>query len=104
MPFIAIAGRQIEYRIIRPTRRSQRSALIHAAPSARPVEALARMAPHVFVEPRTLESMPHPRGLLPSDLRARLAVHHAHVMWMTPSLAGRTPGCSRSSNLGRSKR
>jgi hypothetical protein len=79
MPFIAIAGRQIEYRIIRPTRRSQRSALIHAAASARPIEALALMAPHVFVEPRTLESMPHPRGLLPSDLRARWANYHAHV-------------------------
>jgi hypothetical protein len=79
MPFIAIAGRRIEYRITRPTRRSQRSVLIHAAASARSVEALALMAPHVFVEPRTLESMPHPRGLLLSDLRARWANYHAHV-------------------------
>jgi hypothetical protein len=53
--------------------------LIHAAASARSVEALALMAPHVFVEPRTLESMPHPRGLLLSDLRARWANYHAHV-------------------------
>jgi hypothetical protein len=103
MPFIAIAGRQIEYRIIRPTRRSQRSALIHAAASARPVEALALMAPHVLVEPRTLESIGHIREVYCPPIFApgwRIITR----MWMTPSLAGRTPGCSRGSNLGRSKR
>jgi pimeloyl-ACP methyl ester carboxylesterase len=53
-------------------------ALIHAA--ARPVAGLVLMAPHVFVEPVTVESIARIReSYRATDLRARLAKYHARV-------------------------
>jgi pimeloyl-ACP methyl ester carboxylesterase len=55
-------------------------ALIHAAAARRPVAGLALMAPHVFVEPNTVESITRIRDTYrTSDLKARLARYHAHV-------------------------
>ena len=55
-------------------------ALIHAATSGRPVAGLALMAPHVFVEPETVESIARIRETYrTTDLRARLAKYHARV-------------------------
>lgn len=55
-------------------------ALIHAAASGRPVAGLVLMAPHVFVEPETVESIARIRETYrATDLRARLAKYHAHV-------------------------
>ena len=55
-------------------------ALIHAAAAGRPVAGLALMAPHVFVEPNTVESITRIRDTYrTSDLKARLARYHAHV-------------------------
>jgi pimeloyl-ACP methyl ester carboxylesterase len=55
-------------------------ALIHAAASGRPVHGLVLMAPHVFVEPICLESIARIRDTyLATDLKQRLARHHAHV-------------------------
>jgi pimeloyl-ACP methyl ester carboxylesterase len=55
-------------------------ALIHAAASGRPVQGLALMAPHVFVEPVCLESIARIRdSYSKTDLRQRLAKYHAHV-------------------------
>jgi pimeloyl-ACP methyl ester carboxylesterase len=55
-------------------------ALIHAGASGRAVAGLALMAPHVFVEPVCVQSIARIRETYrTSDLRARLARHHAHV-------------------------
>jgi pimeloyl-ACP methyl ester carboxylesterase len=55
-------------------------ALIHAGASGRPVAGLALMAPHVFVEPVCIQSIARIRETYrTSELRARLARHHAHV-------------------------
>ena len=55
-------------------------ALIHAAASGRPVHGLVLMAPHVFVEPICLESIARIRETyFNTDLKQRLARHHAHV-------------------------
>ncbi len=55
-------------------------ALIHAAAAGRPVAGLALMAPHVFVEPVSVESIARIRNTYrTSDLKARLARYHAHV-------------------------
>ena len=55
-------------------------ALIHAAASGRPVRGLVLMAPHVFVEPICLESIARIRDTyFNTDLKQRLAKHHAHV-------------------------
>jgi pimeloyl-ACP methyl ester carboxylesterase len=55
-------------------------ALIHAAISGRPVAGLVCMAPHVFVEPVCVESIARIRQTYrTSDLRERLAKHHARV-------------------------
>jgi pimeloyl-ACP methyl ester carboxylesterase len=55
-------------------------ALIHAAMAARPVAGVAVMAPHVFVEKVTVESISRIRDTYrSSDLRARLAKHHTRV-------------------------
>lgn len=70
-------------------------ALIHAASSGRPVAGLVLMAPHVFVEPVTVKSIARIAETYEvSDLRQRLAVHHAHVddafrgwadIWLSPT-------------------
>jgi pimeloyl-ACP methyl ester carboxylesterase len=55
-------------------------ALIHAGASKRAVAGLALMAPHVFVEPICVESIGRIRETYrTTDLRARLARHHADV-------------------------
>jgi len=55
-------------------------ALIHAAAAGRPVAGLVLMAPHVFVEPICVASITRIRETYrTTDLRARLAKHHAHV-------------------------
>jgi pimeloyl-ACP methyl ester carboxylesterase len=55
-------------------------ALIHAAASGRPVAGLVLMAPHVFVEPNTVESIARIRETYRvTDLGARLAKYHARV-------------------------
>jgi pimeloyl-ACP methyl ester carboxylesterase len=55
-------------------------ALIHAGASGRAVTGLVLMAPHVFVEPVCVESIARIReSYRTTDLRARLARHHAHV-------------------------
>ena len=55
-------------------------ALIHAAASGRPVAGLVLLAPHVFVERETVESIARIRETYrTTDLRARLAKYHAHV-------------------------
>jgi pimeloyl-ACP methyl ester carboxylesterase len=70
-------------------------ALIHAAASARAVAGLVVMAPHVFVEAVTVKSIARIAETYElSDLRSRLAVHHAHVddafrgwadIWLSPT-------------------
>ncbi len=70
-------------------------ALIHAASSSRPVTGLVLMAPHVFVEAVTVKSIARIAETYEvSDLRQRLAVHHAHVddafrgwadIWLSPT-------------------
>jgi pimeloyl-ACP methyl ester carboxylesterase len=55
-------------------------ALIHAAASKRPVHGLVCLAPHVFVEPVCVESIARIRDTyFKTDLKQRLAKHHAHV-------------------------
>lgn len=55
-------------------------ALIYAALSGRPTRGLVLMAPHVFVEDISVESIARLRQkYMTTDLRARLARHHAHV-------------------------
>jgi pimeloyl-ACP methyl ester carboxylesterase len=55
-------------------------ALVHAAAAGRPVSGLVLMAPHVFVEERTLAGIRDARrSYLEGDLRARLARYHADV-------------------------
>jgi pimeloyl-ACP methyl ester carboxylesterase len=55
-------------------------ALIHAALSGRPVAGLVCMAPHVFVEPRCVESIARIRETYhTTDLRQRLAKYHDRV-------------------------
>jgi pimeloyl-ACP methyl ester carboxylesterase len=85
-------------------------ALIHAAASGRPVVGLVLMAPHVFVEPETVNSIARIRATYElTDLRARLAKYHAHVddaflswadTWLRPeflswSIEELLPGVSR---------
>jgi pimeloyl-ACP methyl ester carboxylesterase len=70
-------------------------ALIHAASSGRAVAGLVLMAPHVFVEAVTVKSIARIAETYEvSDLRQRLAVHHAHVddafrgwadIWLSPT-------------------
>lgn len=69
-------------------------ALIHAAHHADAVRGLVLMAPHVFVEHRTLASIARiAETYETTDLRSRLAHHHAHVddafhgwsdIWLSP--------------------
>jgi pimeloyl-ACP methyl ester carboxylesterase len=55
-------------------------ALIHAAAPGRPVAGLVLMAPHVFVEPITVESIARIRETYrTTDLETRLAKYHARV-------------------------
>jgi len=55
-------------------------ALIHAAASQRPVTAIVLMAPHVMVEPISVESIARVTETYETtDLKARLARHHDHV-------------------------
>lgn len=55
-------------------------ALIHAASAHRPVTAVVAMAPHVFVEPITVESIARATETYETtDLKARLGRHHARV-------------------------
>jgi pimeloyl-ACP methyl ester carboxylesterase len=55
-------------------------ALIHAADAARPVRGLVLMAPHVFVEPVTVEAIGRIReAYRTTDLKVRLAKYHARV-------------------------
>ena len=55
-------------------------ALIHAAASGRKTTAVVLMAPHVFVEPISIESIARAAETYErTDLKARLAKHHAHV-------------------------
>ena len=69
-------------------------ALIHAAERRHAIPAVVLMAPHVFVEPVTLEAIAKAADTYETtDLRARLARHHAHVddafhgwsrIWLSP--------------------
>lgn len=55
-------------------------ALIHAAERAHAVAAVVLMAPHVFVEPISIQSIARVRAAyLRGDLKERLARHHDHV-------------------------
>ena len=55
-------------------------ALIHAAISGRATTAVVLMAPHVFVEPCTVENIARVTETYETtDLRERLSKHHAHV-------------------------
>ncbi len=55
-------------------------ALIHAADAGRPVHGLVLMAPHVFVEPVTVEAIARIReAYRTTDLKERLAKYHARV-------------------------
>ena len=55
-------------------------ALIHAAMSGRATTAVVLMAPHVFVEPCTVENIARVTETYETtDLRERLSKHHAHV-------------------------
>jgi pimeloyl-ACP methyl ester carboxylesterase len=55
-------------------------ALIHAARANRPVRAVVALAPHVFVEQYGIDSIAEARlAYLDTDLRAKLARHHAGV-------------------------
>ncbi len=70
-------------------------ALIHAASAQRPVSGMALLAPHVFVEDLTVDSIARIRRTYDrSDLRQRLARYHAHVddaflgwadIWLDPA-------------------
>jgi pimeloyl-ACP methyl ester carboxylesterase len=70
-------------------------ALIHAATSGRSVAGLVLMAPHVVVEAVTVRSIARISETYEvSDLRQRLAAHHAHVddafrgwadIWLSPT-------------------
>lgn len=72
-------------------------ALIHAGASGRAVRGVAVMAPHVFVETVTLESIARIRATyLASGLRERLGKYHARVddaflgwadIWLDPRFA-----------------
>ena len=72
-------------------------ALIHAAASGRPVTGVVAMAPHVFVEPVTVQSISRIRDTYrTTDLRSRLAKYHARVddaflgwadTWLRPEFA-----------------
>ena len=69
-------------------------ALIHAAEPRHAISAVVAMAPHVFVEPVTVESIAKAADTYETtDLRARLARHHTHVddafhgwsrIWLSP--------------------
>jgi pimeloyl-ACP methyl ester carboxylesterase len=69
-------------------------ALIHAGGSGRAVGGLVLLAPHVFVEPRTLDGIRAARrAYLEGDLAARLGRYHAHPdnafwgwndVWLSP--------------------
>jgi pimeloyl-ACP methyl ester carboxylesterase len=55
-------------------------ALIHAASMGRPVRALVCLAPHVFVEPITVQAIAKTRQTyIETDLRQRLAKYHKQV-------------------------
>ncbi len=70
-------------------------ALIHAAASGRPVAGLVLLAPHVLVEELSVKSIAAARvAFEATDLRARLARHHADVdgafwgwnrVWLDPA-------------------
>ncbi len=70
-------------------------ALVHAGGAGRPVTALVLLAPHVVVEDVSLRSIEAARqAYLETDLRARLARHHADVdsafwgwnrVWLDPA-------------------
>ena len=70
-------------------------ALIHAASSGRDVAGLVLIAPHVFVEPVTVQSIARVAEIYETgDLRQRLARHHDHVddaflgwsrIWLSPA-------------------
>jgi pimeloyl-ACP methyl ester carboxylesterase len=73
-------------------------AIIHAGSEIRPVRALVLLAPHVFVEDRSVESIARMRELYATtDLRTRLAKHHHNVdaafhgwndVWLDPGFRG----------------
>lgn len=55
-------------------------ALIHAADRANDIAAVVLMAPHVFVEPISIDAIARVRAAyLRGDLKDRLARHHTHV-------------------------
>jgi pimeloyl-ACP methyl ester carboxylesterase len=70
-------------------------ALIHAGASIRPVRALVAMAPHVFVEARSIQGIEQAKlAYQGTDLRAKLGRHHADVdstflgwndIWLSPA-------------------
>jgi pimeloyl-ACP methyl ester carboxylesterase len=72
-------------------------ALIHAAASGRPVAGLVLMAPHVMVEPISVEGVARiTETYHRTDLRERLSRYHAHVddaflgwsdIWLDPAFA-----------------
>jgi pimeloyl-ACP methyl ester carboxylesterase len=72
-------------------------ALIHAAAAGRPVQALACLAPHAFVEPVCVESIAKVRqSYFDTDLKQRLARYHTRVddaflgwadIWLDPEFA-----------------
>lgn len=72
-------------------------ALIHAAASRQPVAGLVLMAPHVMVEPISVEGVAHiTETYHRTDLRERLSRYHAHVddaflgwsdIWLDPAFA-----------------
>ena len=78
-------------------------ALIHAASSGRPTSGLVLMAPHVMVEPISIENIARVAETYErTDLKARLARHHTNVddaflgwsrIWLDPRF--------RSWNLGK---
>lgn len=71
-------------------------ALIHAGAARRPVRGVAVMAPHVFVETVTTDSIARIRATYVGGLRERLAKYHTHVddaflgwadIWLDPRFA-----------------
>ena len=73
-------------------------ALVHAGAAGRPVGALVLIAPHVFVEDVTIDSIARMRDRYAStDLRERLARHHQDAdgafrgwsdVWLDPAFRG----------------
>lgn len=89
-----LAGLHIEKPILIGHSDGASIALIHAAEQRHAIPAVVLMAPHVFVEPVTVVSIAKAADTYETtDLRARLARHHAHVddafhgwsrIWLSP--------------------